>query len=262
MMARRQVRVVAIVSTFALLAVAPARGADPDLESLRRDVNELKRDLAEIKELLKQGAAGRAPFSAAPGSGTAAADAVVRVAGYPAMGRPTARIAIVEFSSYQCPYCRRHFERTLPQIKKTFVDEGKVQYVFHDVPLQGQPDSPNAAKAAWCARQQAPDKFWPMHDTLFRNQRNLSVESLKGYAQGLGLDGAAFSACLDGAPATEALSRSSAEAVAVGVRGTPTFFIGPTEDGTMVRGRRLIGAQSFETFRQAIEIELDQLTKK
>lgn len=251
-----------MIGMLGLLIAAPARSADPEIERLRQDIDEVKRDLAEIKELLKQGASARGPANAAPSSSTAAESATVKIEGYPAIGQPGAPITIVEFSSFQCPFCRRHFERVLPEIKKSLVDEGKVRYVFHAMPLQSQPDSSNAAKAAWCAGEQQRDKYWAMHDTLFKNQRNLSVEALKRYAQSVGVDVGKFAACLDGPEAAAALERSAVEAVALGVRGTPTFFIGAVESGTMVRGRRLIGAQAFPAFKQAIEAELEQLNKK
>ncbi|HEV8583403.1 MAG TPA: thioredoxin domain-containing protein [Methylomirabilota bacterium] len=248
-----RVVLVALAGIVALSPGGPVRGADPEIERLRKDVDEMKRDLAEIKELLRGRQSSQA---AAPPAGPVA----VKVDGYPVMGQAGAPITVVEFSSFQCPFCRRHFERTLPELKKAFVDEGKIRYVFHDMPLQNQPDSPNAAKAAWCAGKDG--KYWQMHELLFKNQRDLSVDALKRHAGTLGLDAARFATCLDGQPAAEALEKSAMEAYALGVRGTPTFFIGPTDSGGTIRGRRLIGAQPFAAFKQVIDAELEQLKKK
>ena len=88
-------------------------------------------------------------------------------------GDANAPVTIVEFSDFQCPYCGRNFEQTYPQIKKLYIDTGKVKYVMRDFPLNFHPEAQKAAEAAGCAEEQG--KFWEMHDKLFSNQQDLSV---------------------------------------------------------------------------------------
>ncbi|MBI4241627.1 MAG: thioredoxin domain-containing protein [Candidatus Rokubacteria bacterium] len=250
--------VIGILWAVAVLAPAPGTRAESEIEGLRVEIAELRRELRELKELLRQTAASRAPAGQARPATSGPATIAVR--GHPGLGRADAPVTLVEFSSYQCPFCRRHFERVLPEIKRAFVDEGKVRYVFRDFPLPTQPDSSSAAKAAWCAGQEG--KYWEMHDTLFRNQRDLSVDALKRYALGFELDATSFTRCLDGPAAATAVEQSAAEGAAAGVRGTPTFFIGRTDSNGNLRGRPLIGAQPFAAFKEAIERELEQLATK
>ncbi len=186
--------------------------------------------------------------------------AMMVVAGHPAMGRADAPVTVVEFSSYQCPFCKRHFDTVLPKIKQEYIDTGKVRYVFRDFPLKSQPDSPTAAKAVHCAGEEG--RYWEMHDVLFNNQGDLSIAALKRYADSLGLNGQQFSACLESDKFTTIVEQNVADGLAVGIRGTPSFLIGPTENGPSIRGRLLVGAQSFAAFKQAIERELAEISKR
>src|SRR6266571_4836593 len=107
--------------------------------------------------------------------------------GAPAMGGPKARVAIVEFGDYQCPYCGQHANQTLPQIVTDYVKTGKVRYFFKDFPIEGlHSQAFRAAEAARCAGAQG--KYWEMHDRLLGNQQLLAVNELPGHALSLHLD--------------------------------------------------------------------------
>ncbi|MHB8418985.1 MAG: DsbA family protein [Myxococcales bacterium] len=160
----------------------------------------------------------------------------------PSTGDPGAKVTIVEFSDFQCPYCRRQ-EDALHRILTDY--RGKVRLVFRDFPLDGHPDAAKAAQAGACADEQG--KFWPMHDKLFENQDALSVANLKSYARELGLDGGKFDACLDGDRTLPRIQQSLSEGEKAGVDGTPALF---------VNGRMLSGATSYEDLRAAVEDEL------
>lgn len=163
------------------------------------------------------------------------------------LGNPDAPVTIVEFSDYQCPFCARHFQETWPQLQGEFVNTGRVRYVFKDFPLTGiHPQAPKAHEAARCAGEQ--DAYWTMHDRLFAGQsewagRSNHVDVFKRYAAELGLDTAAFDACLDSGRWTSAVNTDLAEGISLGAKGTPTFFI---------NGYPLVGAQPYETFQYAI----------
>lgn len=164
--------------------------------------------------------------------------------GRPFLGPEDALVTIVEFSDYQCPFCGRHFQQTLPQLLREY--EGRVRYVLMNYPISSiHSFAQKAGEAAECAYDQ--DRFWEYHDALFRNQEALDLDSLKRYAVDIGLDASLFSMCLDSGAKTELVLKDFQEGQSYGVTGTPTFFI---------NGRRLIGARPFTSFKTMIDAAL------
>ncbi len=163
-------------------------------------------------------------------------------------GDPNAPVTMVEFSDYQCPFCLRYFQQTLPQVLKDYVETGKVYYVFKDFPItQIHPQAIPAAVAARCAGQQG--AYWEMHDKLFEGQsrwanNDQANDVFVEFATDLGLDVEAFSACLDDPAVVDAVNANFAEGVAAGVQGTPAFFI---------NGEFISGAQPYPVFQQTID---------
>jgi protein-disulfide isomerase len=167
----------------------------------------------------------------------------VATAGRPERGGGArAPVTIIEFSDYQCPFCKRA-EGSIDQVVKTYGD--KVRLVFRDYPLPMHPQARPAAEAANCANAQG--KFWDYHAKLFANQAALSEDKLKEYAKDVGLDSAKFDQCLSVKPFKAAIDKDIADGEKVGVTGTPAFFI---------NGRMLSGAQPFEKFKEVIDEEL------
>jgi protein-disulfide isomerase len=167
----------------------------------------------------------------------------------PEKGNPQAKVTMIEFSDYLCPYCAKFAVLTLPQIDQNYVKAGKVRLVFRHLPVHGEPAT-RAAEAALCAHEQG--KFWEYHDRLFAISLNeggkaLSLERLKALAGELGLAEEPFARCLDSHKYAQAIKADLAEAKRLEVEGTPTFFI---------NSRKILGAQPYETFREAIEEEL------
>jgi protein-disulfide isomerase len=188
------------------------------------------------------------------------ASADVPVGDAPIKGDPDAPITIVEYSDYQCPFCARYFQETLPQLLENYVETGQVRYVFKDFPLtQIHPQAPKAHEAARCARELGGDAaYWRMHDRLFAGQGEWSgnaehVAIFKGYAAELRLDQAAFDACLDGGRYAAAVQADLEEGLGFGVTGTPAFFITRARDGSARDGQALRGAQPYAAFEQVIE---------
>jgi protein-disulfide isomerase len=215
-----------------------------DLERMKADLQELKKELMLIRQVLSRSAAQPPP--------PAHAAARVSIAGNPALGKKEAPITVVEFSDYQCPFCKRFFENTLPTLKAEYIDAGKVRYVFRDFPLDRiHPQARKAAEAAHCAGDQG--KYWEMHDLLFRNQQALHVESLKLYARNLELDIAVFDACLDRGTYGAEVQRDLEDGLKAGIRGTPGFYVGKTRHDETVEGILISGAHPIDVFRQAIE---------
>ncbi|MEW5741561.1 MAG: thioredoxin domain-containing protein [Myxococcota bacterium] len=169
----------------------------------------------------------------------------------PAKGGKFAKVTIVEWSDFQCPFCSRVVP-TLKQIQDTYGDTVKI--VFRHQPLPFHNNAKIAAEASMAAHEQG--KFWPYHDKLFANQQGLDRASLERYAQELGLDMGKFKAALDSGKFTKKVEEDSAQGMAVGANGTPTFFI---------NGREFVGAQPFESFKAAIDAEIkkaDELLAK
>jgi protein-disulfide isomerase len=162
-----------------------------------------------------------------------------------------AKIAIIEFSDFECPFCGRYARETLPSVKQTFVETGQVAYGFRHFPIETiHTHALDAAVAARCANQQG--KFWEMHDWLFSNQTNLAADRLMSHARDLHLNEASFQKCL-GDSAAEVRAEAK-EGERLGVRSTPTFFVGEvSSDGTVVLKRRINGAVSYEVFKTTIQ---------
>ena len=160
----------------------------------------------------------------------------------PSKGAATAKVTIVEFSDFQCPFCSKA-EPSVDEVMKNYSD--KVKVVFRHFPLDFHDKAFKASEAAACADAQG--KFWEFHKTLFANQGALAIEDLKTHAKTLGLDTAKFNACLDGGKMKATVDADMAAAKAVGVNGTPAFFI---------NGVMLSGAQPFEKFKEIIDAEL------
>jgi len=161
------------------------------------------------------------------------------------MGKKDAKITIVSFEDYQCPFCARAHQQSFPQLKKDYIDTGKVNYVFRDFPLSFHPNAQPASEASECAHEQG--KFWEYHDALFANQQDLGRDLYLKLAGDLKLDVNKFTTCIDTRKYQKEVEADFAYGSTVGVSGTPTFFI---------NGVRLVGAQPFTAFKQVIDQEL------
>ncbi len=163
-------------------------------------------------------------------------------------GDANAPITIIEFSDFQCPFCKRFFDQTLPQIDEKYIKTGKAKLVYRDFPLTSIHEfAAKAGEGAECAREQG--KFWEFHDRLFQRQEELKVEDLKKHAADLGLNTVTFNQCLDSGKYTSEVDKDLNEGVTAGVTGTPTFFI---------NGVKVVGAVPFSQFEQIIEAELNK----
>lgn len=163
-------------------------------------------------------------------------------------GDENAPVTIIEFSDFECPFCGRYIEQTYPQIVESYIETGQVKYVFRDFPLSFHQNAQKAAEAAECAGEQG--MYWEMHDELFANQEALDIDSLKGYAEDLGLDTEEFNECLESGEMYDEVQADMADGSRYGVQGTPAFF---------VNGQLLSGAQPYSAFEAAIEAALAQI---
>lgn len=167
------------------------------------------------------------------------------------IGSPTARIGLVMYSDFECPFCGRFARETLPALQAQYVRSGKVLLAFRQMPLPMHQFAQKAAEAAECAGRQA--KFWPFHDQLFSDQKALGLENLKQSAQKIGLEPHQFSACLDG-QTVGLVKTDSDSAVPLGVSSTPSFLAGPIlADGRVKVSERWTGAVALTQFQSILD---------
>ena len=166
-----------------------------------------------------------------------------------ALGEETAPVTLVEFVDYQCPFCRKFETETFEQLKKDYIDSGKLRFVSRDLPLSMHPHAVEAAQAARCGGEQ--DKFWELRDVLISNGEKLSREAILDYAKALSLDMERFLQCFDSKKYLDEIQRDISEANGAGITGTPTFVLGKTTKDN-IEGSRLDGAFPYNEFQARI----------
>ncbi|MCG6950456.1 MAG: DsbA family protein [Acidobacteria bacterium] len=162
--------------------------------------------------------------------------------GTPERGAKDAPIVLVEYTDYQCPFCKR-VQPTITALTERY--PGQIRHIFKNLPLPNHPQAQLAGEASLCAQDQG--KFWEFHDWLFANQRTMNRESMVAAAVELGMDGEAFTTCVDEGTHTARVRADMTEARSFGITGTPGF---------LVNGRVVSGAQPIEEFEKIIDEEL------
>jgi protein-disulfide isomerase len=222
-------------------------------EGMTRDqADAILNELKSIHQLLLNPPSTRAAAAAAPAAPAPNDHVKMSVGtGWYSMGRDDAPVTMVEFTDYQCPFCRRFETESFAKLKTTYIDTGKVRFVSRDLPLEFHPNAPGAAVAARCAGEQ--NKFWEMRDAMMLDTAtDLGPDSLLKYGQKTNLDMTAYTACLKEKKFTEAIKKDTADAGALGISGTPSFIIGKT-DKTEIAGVRIVGAVPFAVYDSAIK---------
>lgn len=187
-------------------------------------------------------------------SGGATADpdsASIPIRGGVSLGSPTAPVIVVEFADYECPFCRRHAVETFPQLKREFVESGRIRYIVRDNPLPFHKAALLAAIAARCALAQGLAEYWNYHDALFAHEGGLGRPVLVELGAKSGLDLNQWSECLESEAPALAVAEDQEVAQGAGLTGTPAFVVG-TAEGSEVRGITIRGAQPLHVFSRAI----------
>ncbi len=237
------------------LAAGPALAQSSEqIEALRSEIEALKRGQAAIQKSLQDVLAILKPLRRRTQAQKFEPKGV-DLAGAARRGADDAPVTLVEFTDYQCPFCRRHFQTNMPRILKDYVETGKLRYVLKEFPIPGlHPGAPKAAEGAICAGDQG--RYWEMHDLIFQDPKAVSPDQLKVKAGELGLDVAAFSDCLDSGRYQEQVNADARAGRELGVSGTPSFALGLTdpEDPDKITATKLIvGARPYGIFKQAID---------
>lgn len=174
----------------------------------------------------------------------------------PIKGNPNAPVTLVEFSDYQCPYCRKFHNQVLKKIDEDYIKTGKLKYIFRDFPLGFHKKAIPAAVAANCAGEQ--DKYWLLNDFLFDNPNKLDTENVLEAAKDMDLDYSKFEACLKNNNHEEEVKKDMSEGTGYGVRGTPSVFLGKSTDSKEFKGLYLRGFRPYEFYKEKIDKLLAQ----
>ena len=230
---------------LALLLPLGAAGAKKDEGITREQADEILKELRQIRQLLEKQQA-RAPQA----QGEQVVKAKVNLEGFAMLGSKEAPLTIVEFTDYQCPFCQRFHTTAFPELKKNYIDTGKVRFYSRDMPLDFHPDAMRAAEAGRCAGEQG--QFWQLRDVMGANPNKLDMDSLVADATDLKMDVKAFRACVESEKYKNAVQTDVMEAMKIGANGTPTFVIGKsTPDG--VDGELVVGAQPYPMFEEKLK---------
>jgi len=173
----------------------------------------------------------------------------INLKGEPSRGPANAKVTLVEFSDFQCPFCSKGYTTVETQVLKDYGD--KVKFYYKNYPLPFHPWATPAAIAAECAKQQKPEAFWSVYKGFFDNQKDINPDNVKekalGFAANDKIDAAKFNDCFDNKKTADKVKADQAEGASVGVTGTPSFVI---------NGRLIVGAQPYDNFKNIIDDEL------
>jgi protein-disulfide isomerase len=223
-----------------LLLPLGAQDAAKDAGITRQQADQILNELRQIRQLLE-----RQQAQAPRPQEEQATRAKLNLAGFAMLGSKEAPLTIVEFTDYQCPFCQRFHTTAFPDLKKNYIDTGKVRFYSRDLPLDFHSNAMRAAEAARCASDQG--QFWQLRDVMGANPNKLDMDSLVADAADLKMDVPAFRACVESEKYKNAVQTDVLEAMKIGASGTPTFVVGKsTPDG--VDGDLVVGAQPYAMF--------------
>jgi protein-disulfide isomerase len=240
-MISRPIRVAIAVAAMCAAAAAQAQGITS--EQAKEILNELK----QIRQLIEGQAQGAAPAPALPVSDKVSM--ALPQAGF-SMGRADAPLTMVEFTDLQCPFCQSFHNTVFEDLKKNYIDSGKVRFISRDYPLPFHENAMRAAEAARCGGEQG--KFWELRHVMLVNADKLQHDKILDYAKTLKLEAKAFEACLGSGKYRQSIADDIALGNAAGVSGTPTFIVGRVQNGQL-DGLRIVGAQPYSEFEAKLQ---------
>jgi protein-disulfide isomerase len=227
-------------------ATSPSAGRDQS--------NEILNELRSIRQLL-EGILAQTPKSNPTAAPVPPRRVTLSALRGESLGRSDAPLTMVEFSDLQCPFCRQYLLSSFDEIKRTWIDPGKLRYISRDYPLDFHAQARNASVGARCAGEQG--KYWEMRVLLGRNAAVLSPEFIAKAADELGLQKVVFGRCTGSPKHSEAIAADVEEARSVGISGTPSFVIGKTTSGTF-EGYLIVGALPYNVFQAKLSALLEE----
>jgi len=237
----------AVLPLTLLLPVVAQQNAPQQNDGItRQQAEEIINELRAIRQLLIQQQQAKAPAAAQDQPQRAK----LNLDGFQMLGSKSAPLTVVEFTDYQCPFCQRFHVATFPELKKNYIDTGKVRFYSRDLPLDFHANAMQAAQAARCAAEQG--KFWQLRDVMGANPDKLDMDHILGFATDLKLDIPSFKSCVSSNKYKESVQSDVMEAMKIGASGTPAFVVGKsTADG--VDGEILVGALPYQMFDEKLK---------
>jgi protein-disulfide isomerase len=239
---------------LAVLSGACSQSNREEQARMQKEIDELKEGQRQVQEQIKQLKGDQLLKRVSPAKSQTPFDIDIDKSSPEFKGNERARVAIIEFSDFQCSYCLSYVNQTFPQLDKDYIQSGKVKYFFRNLPLtSAHPNAFRAAEAAHCAAEQG--KFWQAHDRFFANQDALNPNDWLPHARALGLEIPKFDECLRSGRFDEGIKKDIEEAQSLGIEGTPAFLIGVVApNGQTVSVRRvMLGAEPYDSFKQALD---------
>ena len=177
------------------------------------------------------------------------------LAGEPVLGSGQALLTIVEFSDFECPYCRLFHQEVMPSLKRDYIDTGLVRFIHKDLPLPFHNQARPAAAAARCAGEQ--NRYWDLYDALFEQQTCLECKGVVGIAETIHLDTSALRACMQREATKTVITTNLSEAELHNIRATPTFVIGASRNDGKHHGDIVEGTMPWPQFKALIDLQLE-----
>lgn len=235
-----------LVFLLPLSAQVNAPAPAPQEQGITREqANQILEELRQIRQLLEKQNNNKPQGPPEP------TKAKLNMTGAEMLGSKDAPLTMVEFTDYQCPFCQRFHTTVFNELKKNYIDTGKVRFFSRDLPLDTMhPNAIRAAQAGRCAAEQG--QFWTLRDIMGSNPGKLDMDSLVADAAGLKMDTAKFRSCVESEKYKPAIQNDVLEAMKIGADGTPTFVIGrSTPEG--VDGEVLVGAMPYDIFDRKLK---------
>lgn len=237
-----------IATLLFILACLPAVAMAADTLT-KQQGDAILAELKAIRALLEK-QAPNAPAAAPAAAPVAQRVTLPKVEGHAALGAKDAPVTVIEFTDLQCPYCARFSTQAFPDLRKKYIDTGKVRFVTRDLPLTFHAQAVPAAVAARCAGDQS--KYWEYRERLFASQKDLGDATYDKLAAELKLDAKKFAACRASPEYKAAAEADRTAANALGITGTPSFLVGTVTNGIFT-GERVTGSQPLSAFEAKIE---------
>ena len=181
--------------------------------------------------------------------------ATIGILGEPALGSETAPVTIVEFSDFECPYCKRFHEETLPKLKQDYINKGLVRFIHKDLPLPFHRNAHLAATTARCAKEEG--KYWEAYEALFNQQSCLDCQGPIAITTSIGINKNKLEQCNKNKSINQAVNINTSEAELNGIRATPTFVIGPSSKN-LHSGKIVEGALPWAEFKPIVEKAINE----
>jgi len=232
--------------TFTAALPLAAQAAGDQTPMTRQQGDQMLQELRLIRQLLER----QAKPAAAPQEEAPTKAKITDLTGVHMLGNKDAPLTIVEYTDYQCPFCQRFHITAFTEIKKAYIDTGKVRFFSKDMPLDFHPNAMRAAMAARCAGEQ--NKFWELRDVMGANPNSLDMDHIINFAGDLKMNTSTLRACIDSGKYKDPVQTDVLEAMKIGANGTPTFIVGKSV-GNGVDGDLVVGAMPFQMFDSKIK---------